>query len=76
MCFPALQALISSLAPNGSEEKRLNEEQIEVLSDRLNQFLGNVDDGPEVRRNEKGEVRHYQVVVIYTTSFRCTAGTK
>ena len=53
----ALQALISSLSPNGSEENKLNEEQIEALSERLDQFLGTVNEGPEVRRNEKGEVR-------------------
>ena len=53
----ALQALISSLAPDGSTDKKLSDEQVEALSDRLNQFLGDGGEGPEVRRNEKGEVR-------------------
>ncbi|KAL5490394.1 hypothetical protein ACEPAI_5227 [Sanghuangporus weigelae] len=53
----ALQALISSLTPNDlSQEKRLSEEQVDVLSERLNHILGNVEDGPEVRRNGKGEI--------------------
>ncbi|KAL5529140.1 hypothetical protein ACEPAG_5114 [Sanghuangporus baumii] len=53
----ALQALISSLTPNdSSQEKRLNEDQVDALSERLNHILGNVEDGPEVRRNEKGEI--------------------
>ncbi|KAL5511558.1 hypothetical protein ACEPAH_4775 [Sanghuangporus vaninii] len=53
----ALQALISSLTPNDSSQaKRLSEEQVEALSERLNHILGNVEDGPEVKRNEKGEV--------------------
>ena len=62
-CFnEALQALISSLTPNdASQEKRMSEEQIGALSERLNHILGNVGDGPEVRRNEKGEVRHLQL---------------
>ncbi|OCB84324.1 hypothetical protein A7U60_g9004 [Sanghuangporus baumii] len=53
----ALQALISSLTPNDSSQaKRLSEEQADALSERLSHILGNVRDGPEVKRNEKGEV--------------------
>ncbi|EJD05924.1 uncharacterized protein FOMMEDRAFT_153270 [Fomitiporia mediterranea MF3/22] len=64
-----LQALISSLTPNGlPDDKKLSEEQVNALSDRLNQFLGPIEEGPGVQRNEKGQLLNEEGLPIIDIS--------
>ena len=54
----ALQALVSSLSPEGSSEPRkLSGEEVNSLTERIGNILGDVPVGDGERRNEKGEVR-------------------
>ena len=60
----ALHALVSSLSPDGtSGSRRLGEDDVNALSERLGHILGDGSgSGSGERRNEKGEVRRIEIV--------------
>ena len=53
----ALHALVSSLAPSEARDGKLTGVQMEALTAKLDQILGNSsDEGSAVQRDEKGQV--------------------
>lgn len=57
LLFTALHALVSSLSPSESRDGKLTGAQMDALTAKLDQILGNSgDEGSAVRRDEKGQV--------------------